>query len=132
MLATFQGSAIAQPQGNIIGVEEELRGSVVPGCPDLLGRVDLLLESPEAVTIVDLKTSRSSRWSAEQVDDQAEQLLLYSDWSAGSCRQVTAIAVRRHHQDQGTERRAARSGLLRRACGANAAVPASHLGCHRE
>ncbi len=38
----------------------------------------MLLESPEAVTIVDLKTSRS-RWSAEQVDDQAEQLLLYSE-----------------------------------------------------
>ncbi len=78
MLAAFQGSAIAQPNGNIIGVEEELRGSVVSGCPDLLGRVDLLLESPEAVTIVDLKTSRS-RWSAEQGDDQAEQLLLYSE-----------------------------------------------------
>ncbi len=84
MLAAFQGSAIAQPQGSIIGVEEELRGSTVPGCPDLLGRVDLLLESPAAVTIVDLKTSRS-RWSAEQVDDQAEQLLLYSELSAGSC-----------------------------------------------
>jgi RecB family exonuclease len=78
MLTAFQGSAIAQPHGNIIGVEEELRGPIVPGCPDLLGRLDLLVESPETVTIVDLKTSRT-RWSPDQVDDQAEQLLLYSE-----------------------------------------------------
>ena len=50
----------------------------MPGCPDLLGRLDLLIESHESVAIVDLKTSRA-RWSPDQVDDQAEQLLLYSE-----------------------------------------------------
>ncbi|MBL8827644.1 MAG: PD-(D/E)XK nuclease family protein, partial [Planctomycetaceae bacterium] len=78
MLAAFQASAVAKPSGCVIGVEEELRGPIVPDCPDLLGRLDLLIESDDAVTILDLKTSRS-RWSAEQVDDQAEQLLLYSE-----------------------------------------------------
>jgi RecB family exonuclease len=78
MLAAFQNSSIALPSGSIIGVEEELRGPIVSGCPDLLGRLDLIIESPDDVTIVDLKTSRT-RWSTEQVDDQAEQLLLYSE-----------------------------------------------------
>ncbi len=78
MLSAFQMSSVAEPAGCVIGVEEELRGQIVSGCPDLLGRVDLLVESDDAVTITDLKTSRS-RWTADQVNDQAEQLLLYSE-----------------------------------------------------
>jgi len=42
MLATFQASDFARPEGMILGVEEELRGPVLPGCPDLLARVDLI------------------------------------------------------------------------------------------
>ncbi len=78
MFTAFQASTWAQPQGHIIGVEEQLRGAVVAGAPELLGRLDLLVETDEALQIIDFKTSRS-RWSADQVDDAAGQLLLYSE-----------------------------------------------------
>lgn len=78
MLGAFQGSSIATPAGHVIGVEEELRGTVVAGCPDVLGRIDLLVETANELVVTDLKTSRS-RWSREQADDSAGQLLLYHE-----------------------------------------------------
>ena len=78
MLRAFQASDLARPQGTIIGVEEELRGTVISGCPDVLARVDLLIDTPTELVVTDLKTSRS-RWTNGQADDAAEQLLLYSE-----------------------------------------------------
>ena len=78
MLVAFQTSSLARVEGHIIGVEEQLRGPVVAEAPDLLGRIDLLVETSDELIVTDLKTARS-RWSAEQVDDQAGQLLLYSE-----------------------------------------------------
>lgn len=78
MLAPFQSSELAHPEGIILGVEEELRGPIVPGCPEILGRLDLIVETTEAVVVVDLKTARS-RWSREQVEESAGQLLLYHE-----------------------------------------------------
>jgi len=45
LLRVFAQSAFAQPKGVIIGVEEELRGEILPGCPDLLARVDLMVDA---------------------------------------------------------------------------------------
>lgn len=78
MLEAFRTSPVAQPVGHVIGIEEELRGPIIPGVPDLLGRIDLLVETNDAVLITDLKTSRS-RWNRDQAEDSAEQLLLYSE-----------------------------------------------------
>jgi CRISPR/Cas system-associated exonuclease Cas4 (RecB family) len=78
VLGAFGSSAVAQPAGQVLGVEEELRGAIMPGVPDLLGRIDLLMETDDAVVIADVKTSRS-RWSRDQAEDSAEQLLLYSE-----------------------------------------------------
>lgn len=78
MLGAFQTSSIAVPAGRIIGVEEELRGAVVTGCPDVLGRIDLLVETVDELVVTDLKTSRS-KWSRKQADDSAGQLLLYHE-----------------------------------------------------
>ena len=78
MLIAFQASSLATPVGTIIGVEEEFRGELIPGCPDLLARLDLLIDTGRELVITDLKTARS-RWSRQQVDDSAEQLLLYSE-----------------------------------------------------
>lgn len=50
----------------------------IPGLPDLLGYVDLLLETDNAVIVRDFKTSRSA-WDEQQAVDQSEQLLLYAD-----------------------------------------------------
>jgi putative RecB family exonuclease len=50
---------------------------LVKGVPVLYGRVDLLTEDADRVVVTDIKTSRG-KWSAEQVEDSGEQLLLYS------------------------------------------------------
>ena len=78
MLTAFLASDLTNQAGQIIGVEEELRGELSPGLPDLLGRVDLLLETDDAVVVQDFKTSRSA-WNEYQAEDQSEQLLLYGD-----------------------------------------------------
>jgi CRISPR/Cas system-associated exonuclease Cas4 (RecB family) len=86
MLEVFAASSFARPSGHVLAVEQPLRGPVVPGVPDLLGRVDLMIEKPAELVVVDWKTARA-RWNAEQVDEAAEQLLLYAelarDWAPG-------------------------------------------------
>jgi putative RecB family exonuclease len=77
MLTAFLSSPAASVQGRVLGVEEEIRGMLVKGMPDLYGRVDLLTEDSDSLVITDIKTSRG-KWSAEQVEDSGEQLLLYS------------------------------------------------------
>lgn len=78
VLLAFQQSDLAHPAGRIVGVEEELRGQVADDCPDLLARIDLLIEGDDALSVIDLKTARS-RWSQQQAEDSGEQLLLYSE-----------------------------------------------------
>ena len=78
MLAAFRASDLTKQEGRIIGVEEELRGELSPELPDLLGRVDLLLETDDAVVVQDFKTLRSA-WNEYQAEDQSEQLLLYGE-----------------------------------------------------
>jgi CRISPR/Cas system-associated exonuclease Cas4 (RecB family) len=78
MLQAFQKSALARPVGNIIAIEEELRGEIVAGCPDLLARVDLLVETDDAFHLTDFKTTRS-QWSQGHVEEAGSQLLLYSE-----------------------------------------------------
>ena len=78
MLTAFLASDLTKQEGRIIGIEEELRGKLSPGLPDLLGRIDLLLETDDAVVVQDFKTSRSA-WNEYQAEDQSEQLLLYAD-----------------------------------------------------
>jgi putative RecB family exonuclease len=78
MLRAFQASALSRPQGTIIGVEEELRGPLLPGLPDLLARIDLIVDQGDALLVTDFKTSRSA-WSMEHVEAAAAQLLLYHE-----------------------------------------------------
>ncbi len=78
VLLAFRQSDLSEPRGRIIGVEEQLRGELIPSMPDLLARIDLLVITNDALVITDFKTSRS-RWKVGQAQDQAEQLLLYSE-----------------------------------------------------
>lgn len=78
MLRAFQTSPAANPSGTILGIEEEFRGELVPGVPDLLARVDLLVDTGAELQITDFKTSRG-RWNQEHVEDAAEQLILYAN-----------------------------------------------------
>jgi putative RecB family exonuclease len=77
MLTAFLSSPAASVQGRVLGVEEEIRGMLVEGVPDLYGRVDLLTEDSDSLVVTDIKTSRG-KWSTEQVEDSGEQLLVYS------------------------------------------------------
>jgi putative RecB family exonuclease len=77
MLTALLASPAASVRGRVLGVEEEIRGILVEGVPDLYGRVDLLTEDSDSLVITDIKTSRG-KWSPEQVEDSGEQLLLYS------------------------------------------------------
>jgi putative RecB family exonuclease len=77
MLTAFLTSPAASVKGRVLGVEEEVKGLLIPGGPDLYGRVDLLTEDSDSLMVTDIKTSRG-KWSAEQVEDSGEQLLLYS------------------------------------------------------
>ena len=78
ILKAFSANDVARPTGRILAVEESLRGPVIPGLPDLLGRVDLIVEEPDELVILDWKTSRA-RYSPDQVEESTEQLLLYSE-----------------------------------------------------
>ena len=78
VLKAFRASDVAKPGGRILGVREELRGGIIPGVPDVLVRIDLIVETRDALVVTDFKTARS-RWSDGQAQDQAEQLLLYSE-----------------------------------------------------
>ena len=78
MLTTFCQSPLSRPAGQILGVEEELRGEVAAGCPDLLARIDLVVDEGETLVITDFKTARS-RWTQQRADQSGEQLLLYGE-----------------------------------------------------
>ena len=78
MLSAFRTSPAAECDETVIGIEEELRGELVPGIPDLLARIDLLTTTRDALVITDFKTARS-RWSQDQAENSAAQLLLYSE-----------------------------------------------------
>jgi hypothetical protein len=59
-------------------VEEEFRGSVIEGCPDVLGRLDLVTLDQDALRITDFKTSRS-KWNDAKIAESTPQQLLYAD-----------------------------------------------------
>jgi hypothetical protein len=57
MLKAFTESGFSRPAGKIIAVEETLRADLIPGLPDVLGRVDLILETEKELIMTDWKTS---------------------------------------------------------------------------
>jgi putative RecB family exonuclease len=78
MLKAFSDSDLSRPTGKIIAIEETLRGDLIPGLPNVLGRVDLILETRQELIVADWKTSRA-KYSQDQVDESAAQLLLYGE-----------------------------------------------------
>lgn len=78
MLAAFAQSDLAKPAGRILAIEESLRGELVPGLPELLGKVDLIVETSTGLLVSDWKTSRA-KYTQDQVDESAAQLLLYGE-----------------------------------------------------
>jgi putative RecB family exonuclease len=60
ILTAFLASDLTSLDGTILAVEEELRGKLLDGVPELLGRIDLLLEDHDTISVVDFKTARSA------------------------------------------------------------------------
>jgi hypothetical protein len=59
-LLAFQRSDWAIPSGTIIGVEEELRGRLAPDAPEILARIDLIVETGQHIIITDFKSARGA------------------------------------------------------------------------
>jgi hypothetical protein len=66
VLRAFQTSEFAYPEGRIIGIEEQLRRTFAPGCPDFEARIDLLIETDDVLRVTDFKTSRH-RWNDTRI-----------------------------------------------------------------
>ncbi len=78
MLTAFRASEASKLDSTIIAIEEEFRAAVIPGAPDLLGRVDLVTLTSGGLHVIDFKTSRS-RWSEAKVQESLPQMLLYAE-----------------------------------------------------
>jgi len=78
IFTTFQARHFANPKGTIVAVEESMRAELIARVPDVLARVDLAVQSGDDLVLTNFKTSRS-RWSADQAQSQAEQLLIYTN-----------------------------------------------------
>ncbi|QDU30684.1 PD-(D/E)XK nuclease superfamily protein [Anatilimnocola aggregata] len=66
MLTAFRESELAKPSGTILAIEEELRGPLISGLPDLLGRVDLIVETPSELLVSDWKSAPDVSVLAQQ------------------------------------------------------------------
>lgn len=65
-----------RPAGRIIAIEQDLDVELAPWLPRIKGRADVLEETDTELVVVDLKTS-ASRWSEEEVELRADQLVIY-------------------------------------------------------
>ena len=82
LLRAFLDSPAAEPAGEVLGVEEELRVVLDPDLPDVLAKVDLVYRDADALHLADFKTSRS-RWNGRKAAEAAGPLLLYGRTAAG-------------------------------------------------
>ncbi len=76
MFAAFLQSPLANPQGEVIGIEESFCSPLASDLPEVMARVDLIYAAAGAIHLVDFKTSRS-RWNQAKVAEAADQLRLY-------------------------------------------------------
>jgi len=93
VLAAFQASPAAEPNGTVLAIEEEFRAPVILGCPDLLGRIDLLVLDDGRLRVIDFKTSRS-RWNAAKVEEATPQMLLYAELARPLAQELGVEEVR--------------------------------------
>ena len=76
LLECFLDSELANPPGELIAIEEKLRGTIADDLPDVLAIIDLGYVADDGLHVVDYKTSRS-KWSTAKVSESSEQLRLY-------------------------------------------------------
>jgi len=87
MIAAFLASSLADPKGTILGIEESFTTVLRPDLPDLLAKVDLVVQTEGSLFIADFKTSRS-KWNEAKALESADQLILYSQAAAPMAREL--------------------------------------------
>lgn len=93
VLSAFAASSAAEPDGTVLAIEEKLRAQIVPGVPDMLAIVDLIVLKDDALIVRDLKTSKSS-WTQSKVTESAPQLLLYAELASDLAGAFGGVPVR--------------------------------------
>lgn len=78
MIGVFIANSAAHPNGHVVGIEEELRAPLLPDAPDVLGRLDLVIETADAIIVIDFKTAKS-KWSDAQRQDAELQAIVYKE-----------------------------------------------------
>jgi hypothetical protein len=64
MLAAFQASDVSRLDTQLLAVEEQFRGSIVDGCPDVLGRLDLVVLDSNTIRRSD-RVRRPDSWDRD-------------------------------------------------------------------
>ncbi len=77
MMEAFLVSEFSSPNGQIVGIEEHVRGVLSDDLPPIEGYVDLVTIEDGRLTITDYKSSRTA-WNQSKVRESAGQLLLYA------------------------------------------------------
>lgn len=67
-----------RPEGRVVAIEQDFNVELAPWLPRVTGRADLLEDQPDALVVVDLKSS-ASRWSEADVELRADQLVIYKE-----------------------------------------------------
>ena len=80
VLDAFLQSPASKPPGRIIGLAEELSGSITADLPEILAHVDLITETNASFILTDFKSSRC-RWDTEQAEDAADKLRLFHEFA---------------------------------------------------
>ena len=76
MLQAFLESPASQPAGEVVAVEEMIRATLDPALPDIVSRVDVVVQCGTGLQVNDFKTSRS-KWTEAKAMENGEQLQLY-------------------------------------------------------
>lgn len=97
MLEEFAASPLADPLGEIVGVEESFKVHLGDDLPSLAGRVDMITldRQKNELTITDFKTARSV-WSQANAIEQSDQLVLYAQGCESIARDFGADVTLRY------------------------------------
>ena len=78
LIQAYLASDLANPEGEILCIEESVRASLDDDLPDLNGIVDLVTRVEQGLIVTDFKTTRSA-WNDQKAEENAGQLRLYGE-----------------------------------------------------
>ena len=76
MIQAFVDSPHSRVNGDVLGVEDEVRAPLMDGLPDLLARLDLVELCDDGVIVTDFKSAKS-RWNDGKLLESCAQVQIY-------------------------------------------------------